>query len=320
MKVNPHLRRTPGPRRGEQGYVLLVIALFLTLLVISLAAVAPKIGQQIKRDREDEMIQRGSQYERAIKRYYRKFGRYPAKIEDLENTNNVRFLRKRYKDPMSPEGDWKILHPQDVKTGGAGNVAGSTGLNVSPAGGLGSSFGGSSFGASSLGSPSSSPNASSISSTSSLGSQGTPDQSGQHGGSNALFAGVSGTGNQPGSALGSSSPSSTLGSSFGSNAGPTFGGGAMVGVASKNKDKAIHEFKKKDHYDQWQFIYDPMADRGGLLRGPYTGVPPIGVGQPGGLGIPGSPGMPGGPQAQQPTGFGTPIGQQPVQQPNTPQQ
>ena len=85
----------------QQGYVL------LTLLLI----VAPDDhcrGRdrafhyfEIKRDREEEMIHRGVQYSRAIRAYYKKFGRYPTKIEDLENTNNLRFLRKRYKDPLN---------------------------------------------------------------------------------------------------------------------------------------------------------------------------------------------------------------------------
>jgi hypothetical protein len=52
-----------------------------------------------------------------------------------------------------------------------------------------------------------------------------------------------------------------------------FGGGAIIGVASVSKDKTIREFNKKDHYDQWQFVYDPSLDRGGLLMTPNQ--PPL---------------------------------------------
>jgi len=52
-----------------------------------------------------------------------------------------------------------------------------------------------------------------------------------------------------------------------------FGGGAIIGVASVSKDKTIREFNKKDHYNQWQFIYDPTTDRGGLLMTPNQ--PPL---------------------------------------------
>src|SRR5260370_18625717 len=48
-----------------------------------------------------------------------------------------------------------------------------------------------------------------------------------------------------------------------------FGGGAIIGVASANtKDRTIREFCKLDHYNKWQFIYDPSTDRGGLLMTP----------------------------------------------------
>jgi hypothetical protein len=46
-----------------------------------------------------------------------------------------------------------------------------------------------------------------------------------------------------------------------------------VGVASANKTKTIRVFNKKDHYNQWQFIYDPTTDRGGLLMTPNQ--PPL---------------------------------------------
>jgi len=45
------------------------------------------------------MIHRGTQYTRAIRLYYKKNGRYPAKIEDLENTNNQRFCANGTKIP-----------------------------------------------------------------------------------------------------------------------------------------------------------------------------------------------------------------------------
>ena len=72
--------------------------------------------QQMKRDREEEMIHRGTEYARAIKKYYKKFGRYPANLEQLDNTNQIRFLRKRYKDPLTKDGKWKLLNYGDIQT------------------------------------------------------------------------------------------------------------------------------------------------------------------------------------------------------------
>ena len=76
--------------------------------------IVSSITFDIKRDREEEMIHRGVQYSRAIRAYYKKFSRYPAKIEDLENTNQMRFLRKRYKDPLTGK-DFKLLHYGEAK-------------------------------------------------------------------------------------------------------------------------------------------------------------------------------------------------------------
>ena len=47
-----------------------------------------------------------------------------------------------------------------------------------------------------------------------------------------------------------------------------FGGGPIVGVASTSKAQSIREFNHKNHYDKWQFIYDPTMDRGGLITTP----------------------------------------------------
>ena len=98
-------------RSKESGYVLLAVMLTLTLMLIALSVEAPRIAQQIKRDKEEEMIHRGKDYATAVKRFVHKNGgRYPASIEQLENTNHIRFLRKKYVDPMTGESDWKMVH------------------------------------------------------------------------------------------------------------------------------------------------------------------------------------------------------------------
>src|SRR3974377_1707627 len=100
-------------RKQEQGYVLLALLLVMAVMGIVAATLVTDIKFEIQRDREEEMIHRGVQYSRAIRAYYKKFNRYPAKIEDLENSNQMRFLRKRYKDPLSCKNgkcaDFKIL-------------------------------------------------------------------------------------------------------------------------------------------------------------------------------------------------------------------
>src|SRR5580698_2961604 len=101
-------------RSGDSGYVMMTLVLIMATMAIVAAVIVPSITFEIKRDREEEMIHRGVQYSRAIRAYYKKLGHYPTKIEDLEDTNHVRFLRKRYKDPLSCKNgtcaDFKLLH------------------------------------------------------------------------------------------------------------------------------------------------------------------------------------------------------------------
>ena len=141
-------------RSKESGYVLLAVMLTLTLMLIALSIEAPRIVQQIKREKEEELVHRGKDYATAIKRFVHKNGgRYPASVEQLENTNHVRFLRKKYKDPMTGESDWKMVHageaeikipaPNPGLSGGGGQNPGLGGGGLTPSGaGTGTGTGG----------------------------------------------------------------------------------------------------------------------------------------------------------------------------------
>ena len=100
--------------RKQKGYLLLSVMLLMTLMLIALSVELPRISQQIKRNKEEELIHRGEEYARAVRKFYRKFGRYPLSIEQLENTNNMRFLRRRFKDPMTGKDDWRIVHQGEI--------------------------------------------------------------------------------------------------------------------------------------------------------------------------------------------------------------
>ena len=101
---------------GEKGYILLAVMLTLTLMLIAMSIALPRIAQQIKREKEEELIHRGKDYATAVKRFVHKNGgRYPNSVEQLENTNHIRFLRKQYKDPMTGEADWKMVHAGEAE-------------------------------------------------------------------------------------------------------------------------------------------------------------------------------------------------------------
>jgi len=109
-----HSSRLPHRRNPQQGYILLALLLATTLILIALAAGLPAITAQLRRQREDELIHRGAQYTRAIRKYYRKFGTYPISLDQLTEANHMRFLRQQYKDPMTG-GEFRPLHVGEVQ-------------------------------------------------------------------------------------------------------------------------------------------------------------------------------------------------------------
>ena len=154
--MNMRYMKSGRARSKESGYVLLALLLTMTLMLIALSVEAPRIAQQIKRDKEEEMIHRGKDYATAVKRFVHKNGgRYPASVEQLENTNHIRFLRKKYVDPMTGESDWKMVHVGAAEIqipapnhglsggvgGGSGGVAGGSGGTGGGSGGLGGGSG-----------------------------------------------------------------------------------------------------------------------------------------------------------------------------------
>src|SRR5947209_8756768 len=150
MKINRDQSQRRGRQeRPESGYVLLAVLFMLTLAIIALTAAAPSMITAIKREREIELQHRGNQYVRALQLYFRKFGRYPASIDQLENTNNLHFLRKRYKDPITGTDEWKLIrlgqaHPKQRPAYLAGATPASKMAGATPAANLGGATTGSS--------------------------------------------------------------------------------------------------------------------------------------------------------------------------------
>jgi hypothetical protein len=90
--------------------MLLFVLALSAILAITLYQQLPRAAFEAQREKESLLINHGEQYKRAIQLYVRKMGRYPAKMEDLDNTQNIRFLRKHYIDPMTGKDEWRLLH------------------------------------------------------------------------------------------------------------------------------------------------------------------------------------------------------------------
>lgn len=279
-------RRVQDSCDPEAGYMLLAVIFLTLVLMISLAMAVPKIAMSIQRDRDLETIHRGEQYKRAIKLYYKNFGSYPTTIDQLVQTNNMRFLRKRYKDPLTGKDDWKPViygqahvrplgffgQPLSAMGGGVGvasavmggassgmyaiaapTTTDANGLPVAASdssggspGSPGSSAFGSSNGADSGFGSSSSGSSSAFGSNAGSGLSGQQANGSPGGGSNA-FSGSS-------SGLGSSSGSGTSATTFG-------GGGPIVGMTLTVNKPSLIDYKLQTRYNKWEFNYDPMEDQ-----------------------------------------------------------
>src|SRR5438552_899040 len=202
-----------------------------------------------------------------------------AGLEELENNSNLRLLREQYEDAISGE-NFKLLHLGVVQVNFGAAVAGAT-------------------------SPGADPGVPTLGGVAPIGLAGA--QSSQP--STARMP-------QPGAGVGFSTGANTTSqpeknTSDVKLSSQVFGGGPIVGVVSTSKDSSIREFNKKKHYDQWQFIYDPSTDRGGLLNTPMQ--PPLQGAtqnlQPGAAG--GTPTQP----QQQPQPLPQPQAEQPQAEP-----
>jgi hypothetical protein len=91
---------------------LLFVLLMAAVVAISLYKQLPRVAFDTQRQKEQMLIERGEQYKRAIQLFLRANNntRWPATIDELENFNGKRFLRHRYKDPMTGKDEWRLVH------------------------------------------------------------------------------------------------------------------------------------------------------------------------------------------------------------------
>src|SRR5205823_7450189 len=92
----------------DSGFSLAALIFFAAAASLIAAAAVPAYQMQAKREREKELMFRGQEYARAIQKYQRKFGVYPSSLEQLVQTNGLRFLRKAYKDPITGK-DFRLI-------------------------------------------------------------------------------------------------------------------------------------------------------------------------------------------------------------------
>ena len=246
-------------RHSQSGYSLLMVVFLVASVLIFSAVVAPNLLTLGRRERETETVWRGEQYERAIGLYFKKFGKYPTKIEDLtKQTNGVRFLRQAYTDPMNKDdGSWRFIYvgPNGQLIGSLRQTSLLQGVLSTPA-----LPGGTSAGAN-LGSGLASVIGAALQSGAATGT--VPGAAGA--------PGVGQTGQQTNAALApnplQSQPQPLDGSVIGGN---------IIGVGSKIKTPSIRVYEGGDTYQQWEFIWNPNPQLAIPGQNSANPVPPPG--------------------------------------------
>jgi len=250
------------PSSSEAGYTLAVVMVFTSVLLVTLSGAVINWQKAMQREREEELIYRGKQFMRAVELWQRKFpGTYPTTIDALLSTNNSRFLRKKWKDPITNSDEWRLLKMNpDGSISGLTVIPGSSPLGPSSFGGSGSSGSGSGAGRTT-------------------------------GGTQGGTSSPTGTGRAQ-----QGSPVSRAGQSAFN---PVLGG--IVGIASKSEKESLKSYNGRSKYNEWEFVYIPRGPQPGAgPNTPQGGQPqPQGGGPtPGGRTPPGFPQQP---QPQTPT-------------------
>jgi type II secretory pathway pseudopilin PulG len=242
---------------GDSGYALLAVIFLVGVMVLAAAVAAPVILTQGKREKEEELIWRGEQHVRAIRLYYRKYGRFPKELSDLSKAkNNIRFLRQPYKDVMNREdGSWRMIY-----VGPAGQLIGSvtrqriTGL-PQPADKAAAAGGAKQPPAGTVAPPGgqqvrTNPN---VNPNPNPNIDQNPESTGEP------------SGEPPTEVIATPTPQAIVAPKTGTADSATSGqgqvfGGNLIGVGSKTDKRSIKFYKGYGKYKEWEFIWDPQAE------------------------------------------------------------
>jgi len=93
---------------SERGYAMAALIVAIGVMAVLWSVALPTWRQLAIREREEELVFRGTQYARAIGLYQRRFAN--ASPPSLDVLIDQRFLRTKYKDPMTADGEFQLLY------------------------------------------------------------------------------------------------------------------------------------------------------------------------------------------------------------------
>lgn len=106
-----------GPRLNNGGFTYLMALMTIMLMGIMLAAAGQSWKTIVQREREEELLFRGTQIKNAITRWYTPRGKQPPAtplrelkdlLRDPRTATPMRYLRRLYTDPVTGK-EWMII-------------------------------------------------------------------------------------------------------------------------------------------------------------------------------------------------------------------
>jgi hypothetical protein len=122
-------RITPGSLKrysyAQRGFGYLAVLFIVLLLAVALGSTYERMDTLVKREKEQEWLFTGKQYQQAIASYYNKspngLKELPSSLDELLQDKrfvaNTRHLRKRFADPITG-GDWALIVGENQKIKG----------------------------------------------------------------------------------------------------------------------------------------------------------------------------------------------------------
>lgn len=111
--------------QGNRGYAMAALLIAMSVMAVLMGALLPHWTTLATREKEQELVFRGNQYARAIGLFQRKFANTaPPSIDVLVEQ---RFLRKKYKDPITNSDFQPIYANQQAQAIGSPSGSGRPG-------------------------------------------------------------------------------------------------------------------------------------------------------------------------------------------------
>jgi len=109
-------------RQRNAGFAMAALLVGMTIMAVFMTMALPAWKTAMQREKEAELIFRGQQYARAVMLFQRKYANtFPPTLDILLNEH---FLRKKYKDPMTNDGEFQVLYANQQTSGQPGAAGG----------------------------------------------------------------------------------------------------------------------------------------------------------------------------------------------------